>query len=201
MGAQRRRPRVLSTACRFSATSRPRQPSPPLTAALAGTTERCSSIGERARFGRSQPCDRGWLVCRPELPNEVNFPTRTSSARTLKRAARGRLHFPVLTGSSAHEPIRIGARTALSARSFGQYPNHTADKAVRAPAVLSQSRPCSNASSTSGSRTSTQRPTISKPAMRCPSATIALMASVNSYSPRGDLRSRAVKSNSSGRKM
>src|SRR2546422_594622 len=40
--------------------------------------------------------------------------------------------------------------------------------------------------SASGSRTSTQRPLISRPAMRCPAATMALMASVNSYSPRGD---------------
>ena len=42
--------------------------------------------------------------------------------------------------------------------------------------------------STSGSRTSTQRPSILRPAMRPPDSIVALMASVNSYSPRGDAR-------------
>ena len=61
-------------------------------------------------------------------------------------------------------------------------------------ARASQLLPCrfepasfSSAASTSGSRTSTQRSLISRPAMRCPAEAMALMASVNSYSPLGDL--------------
>jgi len=59
----------------------------------------------------------------------------------------------------------------------------------------------SSAASTCGSRTSTQRPWISNPAKRWPAASIALIASVNSYSPRGDFCSLAVKSNNDGLKM
>ena len=39
------------------------------------------------------------------------------------------------------------------------------------------------------------------PAIRWPSATMAVIASVNSYSPRGDFRNLAIKSNSNGWKM
>ncbi len=59
----------------------------------------------------------------------------------------------------------------------------------------------SSFANTSGSRTSTQRPWISKPARRRSAATCMLTASVSSYSPRGDFSSRAMKSNASGLKM
>ena len=59
----------------------------------------------------------------------------------------------------------------------------------------------SKLASTSGSRTSTQRPSICKPAMRWPAAIIAVSASVSSYSPRGDFCRRAVNSKTPGRKM
>src|SRR5689334_11078913 len=59
----------------------------------------------------------------------------------------------------------------------------------------------SSLASTSGSRTSTQRPWISRPAILCLEATSAVMASVSSYSPRGDFSSFAVKSNRAGLNM
>src|SRR5688572_11656594 len=59
---------------------------------------------------------------------------------------------------------------------------------------------CSNFANTSGSRTSTHRPWISKPAILCFAASMAITASVNSYSPRGDFSSFAVNSNTDGRK-
>src|SRR4026207_2288277 len=55
--------------------------------------------------------------------------------------------------------------------------------------------------STSGSRTSTHGPAIFMPAILSLASSIPRSASVSSYSPRGDLWSLAIKSNTSGRKM
>lgn len=66
------------------------------------------------------------------------------------------------------------------------------ESALRFRRPRTQTSPRSSASSTPGSRTSTQRPSMRSPAIRCPVSIIAMMASVNSYSPRGDFTKRAV---------